>query len=48
MARFTVGRGPVPRNANRLNQDLQDSRICRILSRVSAKPFLKNTSLQVL
>ena len=39
---FTVGRGPVPRDAsNCLNQDLQDSRICRILSLAAAKPLLK-------
>ena len=45
---FTVGRGPVPRPANRLNQDSQDDRICRIISRASAKSLLKKTALQVL
>ena len=40
-APLTVGRGPVPRHANRLNQDLQDSRICRISSRAATKPLLK-------
>ena len=39
---FTVGRGPVPRHASRcLNQDSQDSRISRILSRAAAKSLLK-------
>ena len=38
---------PVPRHANRLNQDFQDFRICRILSRAAAKPLFKKMALQV-
>ena len=42
----TVGRGPVPRHASRcLNQDLQDSRICRILCLAAAKPLFKKSGL---
>ena len=37
----TVSRGPVPRDApSCLNQDSQDSRICRMLSRAAAKSLL--------
>ena len=42
---LTVGRGPVPRHLNCLNQDFQDERIFRIMPIAATKLILQRTTL---